>query len=87
MIVYVLINIPNGSYNIPIDRERFYKDFEVVGVYENREVAESSIPEDAMDHNYDIIKKEIDFTKNILSQTAKDYIREKGDCAALHHDD
>jgi hypothetical protein len=59
--VYLLINIPNGSYNIPQDRERFYKDFEVVGAYKNQEIAESSIPEDAMDHNYDIIEKEIKF--------------------------
>lgn len=63
MKVYLLVNIPNGSYNIPTDRERFYKDFEIVGAYGDREVAESSIPEDAMDHNYDIIEREIDFTK------------------------
>ena len=60
MKVYLLVNIPNGSYNIPTDRERFYKDFEIVGVYSNREVAEASIPEDAMDHNYDIVERKID---------------------------
>ncbi len=60
MKVYILINIPNGSYNIPTDRERFYKDFEIAGVYSSQEVAEASIPEDAMDHNYDIVEREID---------------------------
>jgi len=91
MKAYVLINIPNGSYDIPTDRERFYKNFEVVGVYGNKEIAEASIPEDAMDRNYDIIEKEIDFTRNkvipIPTQAAREYIERFGDSAALHHDD
>tara|TARA_R110000824_G_scaffold260055_3_gene448696 strand:- start:1405 stop:1689 length:285 start_codon:yes stop_codon:yes gene_type:complete len=91
MKIYLLINIPNGSYDIPTDRDRFYKDFEVVGAYGNREVAESSIPENAMDHNYDIVEKEIDFTKKkqiaVLTKDAKAYIENNGDCSALHHDD